>query len=175
VIYLLLNVLVWAQGQLRILKNVWTIYIQVSHKSGAKWKLCYLAKYGKNIKRENCCKSCVSSLKCWNFLPRRNRYSTTFLTSSVVESYGYVATLILEFASCCCLSGSESDAFKSVLCVPPLIVHNFHIYVSYRSQLGLVHNHKRCRQTVFADSLPTTFPDCRQTLFCVQTSHCSVS
>jgi hypothetical protein len=53
--------------------------IQVAHKFGAKGELRYLAKYGKIKRWKSCCKTCVSNLKCSNFVPRTSRYGATLL------------------------------------------------------------------------------------------------
>jgi hypothetical protein len=48
----------------------------------------------KDVKRKNYCKSYIFNLKSWNFSRRRSRYSVAFLIS-LVQYFGYVATLIL--------------------------------------------------------------------------------
>jgi hypothetical protein len=59
--------------------------MRVSHKCGAIGEIGYLAKYGKIWAGISCCKSCVSNLKCWNFLPRTSRYGATHFTISTVK------------------------------------------------------------------------------------------
>jgi hypothetical protein len=39
---------------------------RMPHKFGAVGDLSYLAKYGKNVKGESYCESCVSSFRCWS-------------------------------------------------------------------------------------------------------------
>jgi hypothetical protein len=76
-----------------------TCKYSVSLKSGAIGKLCCMAIYMENIKRESCCISCAFNLKCWNFLPRMSHYGATLFISSAVKSYGDVATLTWQFTS----------------------------------------------------------------------------
>jgi hypothetical protein len=64
----------------------------MSHLSGAIGELCLFGKIRKNVEGKVVANH-VSDLRWWNVLPRMSCSGATFFTSSIVKSYGEVATL----------------------------------------------------------------------------------
>jgi hypothetical protein len=89
--------------------------------SSGSYEHSVLGKIRKSMKRGNCCKSRVSCLKFWNFSPWTSRYGATLFTSTIVRSYGSVATLTGQFATRRGFSGFVCFLFP-VVPVSPLLL-----------------------------------------------------
>jgi hypothetical protein len=128
----------------------------VSHRSRAIGELGYLAKYGKLWRGKTCWKSCISNLKCWNFLPRTSRYGATLFTLSIVR-----ITAILP-------RWHESERGITVTCT----VNNVKSVVPWRLALG---KKKIPTLEIRNTSFATTFPSLHFfTVFCEITEFCSL-